>query len=57
MARKVPKRIWQLGQNGGYFCGPDQEMAFPQAHLSAIQEAVAEFGTYPLQPPPVSDEP
>lgn len=46
---EVRRRIWQLGRDGGYFCGPDQGMPWPEAHIKALQDAVAEFGTYPLQ--------
>jgi len=48
--QEVRQRIWQLGQDGGYFCGPDQYLDFPEAHIKALHEAVEEFGTYPLQP-------
>jgi uroporphyrinogen decarboxylase len=46
---EVQRRIWQLGREGGYFCGPDQGMPWPEAHLQALRDAVAEFGTYPLR--------
>lgn len=49
--REVQERIWQLGQDGGYFCAPDQGMPFPQAHLDAFHEAVDRHGRYPLNPP------
>jgi uroporphyrinogen decarboxylase len=52
---EVRERIWQLGQNGGYFCGPDQYLDFPEAHIQALHEAVEEYGNYPLQPPLTSD--
>lgn len=45
------RRMWQLGRDGGYFCGPDQGMPFPKAHVDALTRAVEEFGRYPLQPP------
>ena len=48
---EVCQRIWQLGRDGGYFCGPDQGMPWPQAHIQALLDAVAEFGTYPLREP------
>ena len=48
---EVAQRIWQLGRDGGYFCGPDQGMPWPDAHIAALHEAVAELGRYPLQPP------
>ena len=47
---EVRRRIRQLGRHGGYFCGPDQGMPWPEAHIRALDEAVEEFGTYPLQP-------
>jgi uroporphyrinogen decarboxylase len=46
---EVHRRIWQLGREGGYFCGPDQGMPWPEAHIQALRDAVAEFGRYPLQ--------
>lgn len=50
--REVRRRLWQLGREGGYFCGPDQGLPFPKAHEQALAEAIAEYGRYPLQPPP-----
>ncbi|MBN1581156.1 MAG: hypothetical protein JXA89_10665 [Anaerolineae bacterium] len=47
---EVRKRIWQLGRDGGYFCSWDQGLPFPEAHAAALQEAIAEYGRYPLQP-------
>lgn len=47
--REVAFRIRQLGQNGGYFCAPDQGMPWPKEHLAALHQAVEEFGTYPIQ--------
>ena len=49
IAAEVRERIWQLGQQGGYFCGPDQGLPYPQAHLDALSEAVDRFGRYPLR--------
>jgi uroporphyrinogen decarboxylase len=46
---EVHRRIWQLGRDGGYFCGPDQGMPWPEAHIKALRDAVEEFGTYPLR--------
>ena len=40
--------MWRLGRNGGYFCGPDQEMPFPPEHRDALNSTIAEFGRYPL---------
>jgi hypothetical protein len=45
---EVKKRIGELGEEGGYFCAPDQGMPFPEAHKKAFDEAVAEFGRYSL---------
>jgi len=47
----VRQRLWELGRDGGYFCSPDQGMPWPEAHYRAFQEAVAEFGAYPLRQP------
>jgi uroporphyrinogen decarboxylase len=49
--RTARERMWQLGREGGYFCGPDQGLDFPDAHVEALEAAVAEYGAYPLQPP------
>jgi uroporphyrinogen decarboxylase len=48
--REVRRTLWLLGREGGYFCGPDQGMPWPDEHLAALQEAVEEYGRYPLQP-------
>ena len=45
----VRAAMWQLGQGGGYFCGPDQGMPYPRAHLDALHHAVETYGCYPLQ--------
>lgn len=45
---EVRETIQLLGQQGGYFCAVDQGMPFPEAHIRAFTEAVAEFGRYPL---------
>jgi uroporphyrinogen decarboxylase len=45
---EVRLRIRQLGREGGYFCGPDQGMPWPEEHIRALREAVEEFGRYPL---------
>ena len=44
-------RMWQLGRDGGYFCGPDQGLPFPPEHVEALHRAVGDFGRYPLEPP------
>ena len=46
--REVGRRIRQLGTEGGYFCGPDQGMPYPEEHIGALHEAVRDFGRYPL---------
>ena len=48
---EVRTRLWQLGREGGYFCGADQGMPFPPEHIKALHEAVEEYGVYPLSPP------
>lgn len=45
---EVKERIRILGENGGYFCAPDQGMPFPEANYKAYQEAMEEYGRYPL---------
>jgi uroporphyrinogen decarboxylase len=47
---EVAERLWQLGREGGYFCGPDQGMPWPAEHIQALHDAVGEFGRYPLEP-------
>lgn len=48
---EVRQRIWQLGRDGGYFCQWDQGLPFPQSHRHALEQAIEEYGQYPLQPP------
>jgi len=45
---EVHARLVQLGQQGGYFCAPDQGMPYPEEHLQAFHQYVEEFGIYPL---------
>ncbi len=45
---EVRKRIRQLGQQGGYFCRPDQTLKYPRVHLVAVRAAIERYGTYPL---------
>jgi uroporphyrinogen decarboxylase len=45
---EVKRRMWQLGRTGGYFCAPDQGMPWPEAHIAALRDTVAECGAYPL---------
>lgn len=46
---EVRCRIWQLGRNGGYFCGPDQGLPFPPEHIAALNDAIRKYGEYPLR--------
>jgi uroporphyrinogen decarboxylase len=48
---EVAQRLRQLGREGGYFCGPDQGMPWPETHIQALYDAVEEFGCYPLDLP------
>lgn len=43
--------MWVMGREGGYFCGPDQGLPFPEAHIRALHETVEEYGIYPLSAP------
>ena len=45
---KVAERIGQLGITGGYFCGPDQGLPWPPEYYQSLQEAIQEFGAYPI---------
>jgi len=45
------KCMWVMGRAGGYFCGPDQGLPFPEEHIRALHEAIEEYGLYPLSPP------
>jgi hypothetical protein len=47
---EVASRLWQRGREGGYFCGPDQGMPWPEEHIQALRDAVDELGRYPLGP-------
>lgn len=49
---EVRRRLWQLGQAGGYVCCPDQAMPYPPEHLQAVRAAVETYGRYPLEPYP-----
>lgn len=50
---EVQRLVWLLGRDGGYFCGPDQGMPWPQKHYAAYEQALADYGRYPLPPPEV----
>jgi uroporphyrinogen decarboxylase len=45
---EVKERILALAQEGGYICAPDQGLPFPAEHTKALEEAVEEYGMYPL---------
>ena len=45
---EVREKIHLLGKEGGYICCPDQAMPTPAEHLQALQDAVQEFGRYPV---------
>jgi hypothetical protein len=45
---EVRGRLVQLGQQGGYFCTPDQGMPYPEEHLEAFHRALEKYGIYPL---------
>jgi uroporphyrinogen decarboxylase len=45
---EVGRRIRQLGQQGGFFCRPDQTLDYPKEHVGALEAAVRRCGTYPL---------
>jgi uroporphyrinogen decarboxylase len=49
IVKEVRQRMGQLGQDGGYFCSPDQGMPFPRDHIDAVYRAVDEYGHYPIQ--------
>lgn len=48
---EVKRLLWLLGRDGGYFCAPDQGMPWPAEHYAAYEQALADFGRYPLQDP------
>jgi len=50
--REARRLMWELGRDGGYFCAPDQGIPWPEEHYAALEQAVAEYGRYPLAPPP-----
>ncbi len=45
---EVKRLLPFLGKDGGYFCAPDQGMPWPRENHDAYQQALAEFGAYPL---------
>jgi len=45
---EVQRLLALLGQDGGYFCMPDQWVPWPPEHYAAYEETLAECGCYPL---------
>ena len=45
----VKNAIYMLGQNGGYFCAPDQSMPFPEENINAFYSALEKYGKYPVK--------
>jgi uroporphyrinogen decarboxylase len=45
---EVRQRIGVLGRDGGYICGPDQTIPMPEENSRALDDAIAEYGRYPL---------
>ena len=45
---EVREKISLLGKDGGYICSPDQGMPTPAAHIVALEEAIQEYGQYPI---------
>jgi hypothetical protein len=48
IVRDAREKMVLLGKEGGYFCGPDQGMPFPQTHITALEKAVEQYGKYPI---------
>jgi uroporphyrinogen decarboxylase len=48
--RHVQEKIHLLGREGGYICQADQGLPFPAAHVQALEQAIDEFGRYPIRP-------
>lgn len=46
---EVRERIHTLGAEGGYICAPDQSIPMPAENAQAFDDAVAEYGRYPLR--------
>jgi len=44
----VRDTIRLLGRDGGYFCSFDQGLPFPEENVRALEEAVEEYGRYPI---------
>lgn len=43
---EVKRVIDLLGQQGGYFCAPDQAMPIPEEHMAAMRNARDKYGRY-----------
>jgi uroporphyrinogen decarboxylase len=49
--RETLRMMAALGPGGGYVCGQDQTMPYPEENLRVLAETVEEFGAYPLRLP------
>ncbi|MCZ7542986.1 MAG: hypothetical protein M5R40_05350 [Anaerolineae bacterium] len=49
--RETLRALKALGPDGGYVCGQDQTMPYPEANIAALAETVERFGAYPLDLP------
>ena len=49
--RETLRMLRVLGPGGGYVCGQDQTMPYPQENIAALAETVEKFGAYPLNLP------
>jgi len=45
---EVRERIRTLGPDGGYICAPDQGIRMPEENTQAFDQAVADYGRYPI---------
>ena len=45
---EVREKIRTLGRNGGYVCGPEHSIDISVASLAAFDQAVADYGRYPM---------
>lgn len=46
---QVRERIRTLGRDGGYICGPEHSIDIPEANLATFDQAVADYGHYPVE--------
>lgn len=52
--RETIRMMGALGPGGGYVCGQDQTMPYPEENIAALADAVERLGAYPLNLPDVS---